>query len=123
MYSSLLERYNKRMEGWKTKNLSLAGRVTLATLVVASLPTYHMQMTIIPKPVVKAIYKHTRICVWGSTEEKSNSFGELGDYLQTETRRFGLKRAVVMNKAMLARMGWRLIPESDSLWSKLLRKK
>lgn len=37
-FSGLLERIKGRLEGWKTRTLSLAGRVTLAKSVLNSIP-------------------------------------------------------------------------------------
>jgi len=46
---------NSRLDGWKTKLLSRAGRVTLAQSVVFALPNYAMQNLWIPEGVCNQI--------------------------------------------------------------------
>lgn len=44
-YTQLLDKYIRRTEGWKSKTLILARRITLANYVITSLPVYQMQTT------------------------------------------------------------------------------
>ena len=48
LYQQLLDRIGPRLEGWKTKLLSLAGRHVLAQSVLTSIPLYHMQSALLP---------------------------------------------------------------------------
>lgn len=41
-YSFLLDKANMRLSGWKSKSLSLAGRLTLSQFVISALPSYVM---------------------------------------------------------------------------------
>lgn len=113
------------MEGWKTKCLSLAGRVTLASSVITSLPTYHMQTVMMPESVIKEIDKYTRQCVWGSTD--GNKKLQLVDWkMVCKAKRqggLGLRHARLMNKALITRSGWRLLQEPNTLWNCMLRAK
>ncbi|XP_031096925.1 uncharacterized protein LOC116001176 [Ipomoea triloba] len=47
-FGNLLDLLKGRMEGWKARILSLAGRVTLAKSVLNSIPTYAMQTAVLP---------------------------------------------------------------------------
>jgi hypothetical protein len=38
----LIERIGQRLQGWKGKMLNRAGRLTLVTTVLSSMPTYHL---------------------------------------------------------------------------------
>lgn len=64
MYEEVIDRFNKRMLGWKAKCLSLTGRVTIAKSILSSLPMYQMQFTKFPKVVHNEIDKVTQR-VWG----------------------------------------------------------
>lgn len=57
MFASLLERIDSRLEGWKTKFLSFAGRQVLAKFVISSIPYYAMQSTLLPEGICDLINK------------------------------------------------------------------
>ena len=47
-YQYLVETISKRIEGWQTKYLSMAGRATLIKAFITSILTYAMQTTLLP---------------------------------------------------------------------------
>ena len=47
-YQYLVGNISKRIEGWQTKYLSMAGRATLIKASITSIPTYAMQTTLLP---------------------------------------------------------------------------
>lgn len=68
-YTELVERFNKRLAGWKSKCLSLVWRITLARSVLNAMPILHMRTTKLPTLVSHDIDKITRH-VWGSNEHR-----------------------------------------------------
>lgn len=50
-----MEKINKKLEGWKSKLLSQAGRTLLIRTVASTIPTYHMQSFALPKVVCKSL--------------------------------------------------------------------
>lgn len=67
-FTHLLEKIDARLEGWKTRHLSLAGRRVMAQSVLASIPYYTMQSTYLPKSICDEIDKKIRHFIWGSRE-------------------------------------------------------
>lgn len=61
---NFLERRRKRMEGWKTKYLSLMGRITLAKSIICGLPIYQTQSALLPSSVTKELDRLVRRCIW-----------------------------------------------------------
>lgn len=55
LHSRLLERMRGRLKGWKSKNLSRAGRITLAKSVLNSVPVFFMQLERLPVKIHKEI--------------------------------------------------------------------
>jgi hypothetical protein len=49
------ERFEKRLSSWKSKHLSIGGRLTLINSVLSSLPMYMMSFFTIPKGVLKKL--------------------------------------------------------------------
>jgi hypothetical protein len=59
-FQYLVENVKARLAGWKAKQLSLAGRITLAKSVIQAIPIYPMMSTPIPKSCLKEIEKVQR---------------------------------------------------------------
>lgn len=49
IYTEVLERVQNKLQGWKTRVLSIEARVTLAKVVISAIPTYVMQTASRPK--------------------------------------------------------------------------
>lgn len=67
-FSGLIDRIEGRLEGWKTKFLSLAGRHTLAQSVLSVIPTYTMQTALLPKGVCMRIEQSIHSFIWGRSD-------------------------------------------------------
>ena len=65
-----MEKFNKKLAGWKGKMLSQAGKVTLLRAYLQSLPTYALSHFKISTKFVDAIDKIKIYFLWSSTEEK-----------------------------------------------------
>ncbi|WJX67493.1 hypothetical protein P8452_51955 [Trifolium repens] len=69
LYEYIIDKVRKRLSSWKAKNLTFAGRITLTQSVLAALPTYVMQTTLLPQGVCNKIEKLMRNFIWGSADE------------------------------------------------------
>ena len=155
LYQQLLDRIGPRLEGWKTKLLSLAGRHVLAQSVLTSIPPlYHMQSALLPILggggggggggwcvggggggmwlwvvllvwLCNQIHKVVRQFMWGSMNERKRIHLLNWDTIARtrEQGGLGIKKVHQMNLAMLVKIGWRLIVETESLWAKVIRGK
>ncbi|CAN1172289.1 Putative ribonuclease H protein At1g65750 [Linum perenne] len=66
-YDYLLDRLDSRLAGWKAENLSLAGRVSLASSVLNSLSCYVMQTAFLPVSLCDKIDRKICNFIWGSS--------------------------------------------------------
>ncbi|CAN1193208.1 Putative ribonuclease H protein At1g65750 [Linum perenne] len=121
-YDYLLDRLDSRLAGWKADNLSLAGRVTLASSVLNSLPCYVMQTAFLPVSLCDKIDRKIRNFIWGS----SNGVRKLHN-VNWETvckpkslGGLGLRSARELNQAFLMKVAWGIITRPDELWAKVL---
>ncbi|XP_031125131.1 uncharacterized protein LOC116027569 [Ipomoea triloba] len=126
-FTELLDRINGRLEGWKTKTLSVAGRVTLAKAVLNAIPTYTMQTSVLPARVCLEIEKRTRRFIWGHTSPDSQSKMNLVRWEVVTTPihagGLGLYRLQTLNQAYMAKLRYRLHTEHDRFWARTILSK
>lgn len=124
-YAHLCEKVDRRLAGWKSKYLSLAGRITLAKSTVSTLATYSMQMAKIPRSICDELDIRSRRFIWGGTEEKKRIHLISWDTLQLPREKGGLgfRSARQINATFLTKLGWQVLTEPNVLWSRVLRHK
>ena len=59
-FSHLCEKIDRRLSGWKTKYLSMAGRITLAKSTISTLANYSMQTAKIPRTICDDLDKKNK---------------------------------------------------------------
>ncbi|XP_019152396.1 PREDICTED: uncharacterized protein LOC109149189 [Ipomoea nil] len=121
-YRSILDRVQSKLEGWKTRFLSLAGRQVLTQSVLNAIPSYAMQTMFLPKGVCDAIDKTTRNFLWGGdgTKRKTSLVNWDTVTLPKEEGGLGIKSMRNMNLALLAKLGWRILKDGTNTWSQIL---
>lgn len=68
IYQYLLDKVRKKLEGWKLHTLFRTARVALIKSALAASPIYFMQMTTIPKTILKEIECCCRQLTWGEMD-------------------------------------------------------
>lgn len=58
---------NDKLQGWKSKSLSMMGKVTLIKFVLSAMPVYLMANTIILKGTILKLEQRSRKFLWGTT--------------------------------------------------------
>ncbi|CAN1188123.1 Putative ribonuclease H protein At1g65750, partial [Linum perenne] len=121
-YDFIQDRMNSRLAEWKAVNLSLAGRVTLATSVLNSIPSYIMQTAFLPFSLCDKIDRIIRNFIWGS-EGGTMKIHNVNWEIVCKPKKFGglgLRSAMDLNKAFLLKLVWNLISRPNELWAKVL---
>lgn len=122
----LLQAMRNTLTGWKSKCLSRAGRITLTKSVLNAIPTFQMQLQKLPASVHKEMGRMSRECIRGDDKQqrKIHMISWQSICKPKANGGLGLRRASDMNKAMLAKLNWRLlIEDEDKLWVRLMRRK
>ncbi|XP_021761146.1 uncharacterized protein LOC110725977 [Chenopodium quinoa] len=124
-FGYLCEKVDRRLAGWKSKFLSLAGRITLAKSTLNTMANYAMQTARTPRSICDDLDKRTRSFLWGGDEEKRRIHLISWESLQKsrENGGLGLRSTRQANMAFLAKLGWRVLTEPNALWSRVLRSK
>lgn len=124
-FSHIINKMQNRLSGWKAKNLSLAGRSTLITFVMSTIPVYAMQTNLLPVTICDNINKLNRNFVWGDSPEKKKI--HLVKWEQVckplEEGGLGIRDTRTNNLANLSKVGWKLIENDIGLWAKVLKAK
>jgi len=124
-YGEVLEKVNSRLTGWKSRTLSLAGRITLTKAVLSSIPVHSMSSIILPASTLESLDKVSRTFLWGGTTDKRKLHLLAWKKIckPKEEGGFGVRGSRDMNKALVAKVGWRLLGDDKSLWARVLRSK
>lgn len=79
----------------------------------------------LPQHTLEQLDRISRDFVWGSTPEKRRQHLIAWDRvcLPKCEGGLGIRKATQMNKALLSKLGWRLLNEKESLWARILRNK
>lgn len=71
LWNPVLDRFERRLAGWKKQLLSKAGRLTLVKNTLSSLPTYFLSLFMVPSSVRHRLEKLERDFLWeGQGEER-----------------------------------------------------
>lgn len=54
-YNFIIDKLHNKLSSWKSKTLSLASRLTLINSITSAIPTYVMQITLLPQRICKEI--------------------------------------------------------------------
>jgi hypothetical protein len=125
VFACLKERVWRRIQGWKEKTLSWAGKEVLIKAVAQSIPTFVMGCFDLTKDMCDQI--STVIArYWWSNQDKDNKIHWISWEKLIKPKEeggLGFKDIHTFNMAMLAKQGWRLIHNPDSLCAQVLRPK
>jgi len=124
-FSYLKDQVWKRIQGWKEIFLSWAGKEVLIKAVAQAIPTFDMGCFDLTKELCDQI--SAMVCrYWWNQQEGQHKIHWLSwENLMKPKREGGLgfRDVHVFNLAMLAKQGWRLCKNPDSLCARILQAK
>jgi hypothetical protein len=124
-FAGIQSRVRKRLDGWKEKFLSQAGREILIKAVVQAIPTYSMSVFRLPKKLCSSLNSMITRFWWGHSDEAKHiswmSWGRLGK--SKLHGGMGFRDLEAFNVALLAKQGWRLVKYPDSLVARVFKEK
>ncbi|GKV15349.1 hypothetical protein SLEP1_g26146 [Rubroshorea leprosula] len=124
-YVFILDKVRAKLEGWKVRFFSLAGRITLINFVMASIPLFYMQSTMLPASILSELDKISRDFLWGSNPDHRKLHLISWDKVSVPKSLggLGIKSAKETNLAAMAKLNWRFFSEKDKLWNSVLIRK
>jgi hypothetical protein len=113
------------MNGWKEKFLSHAGKEILLQAVLQAIPTYTISVFQLPKTLCKVINSMMSKFWWGHKENTSKiawtNWNQLGK--NRDNGGLGYRDLEAFNSALLAKQGWRLFTQPETLVARVYREK
>ena len=124
-FNELKDRVWRRLQGWKEKLLSQAGREILIKAVIQAIPTYAMSCFKLPPGLCSEISSMVMKFWWGQRgmERKVHWLSKQQLSRAKDRGGMGFRDLNLFNKALLARQGWRLVQYPNSLVSRVLKAK
>ncbi|XP_078159587.1 uncharacterized protein LOC144555214 [Carex rostrata] len=124
LFLPLIEKVERRLQGWQSKLLSRGGRLQLVQSVLSTVPIYHMICFILPKWVVARIDRARRSFLWGrggSTNRTLSLCNWSIACLPKDWGGLGLSDLYMRNFSLILRWWWKLYKEPHSIWTQLMR--
>ncbi|KAJ4789773.1 RNA-directed DNA polymerase (reverse transcriptase)-related family protein [Rhynchospora pubera] len=124
VYHQLIEKIERKLAGWKNKLLSRAGRLTLVTSVMTSIPIFFMSVFKLPSWVIKTIDKLRRNFLWGRSPGAATGIPLLAwdrVCLPKPLGGMGVLNLKPLNISLLLKWLWRLFDVQNSQWAVLTR--
>ncbi|CAM8982614.1 unnamed protein product [Rhodiola kirilowii] len=126
MFKAIEEKILRKIVDWKTKILSRAGREVLIKAVIQAIPLYAMSCFKVPTTLCKKIASYILGFWWQNGSSHSRGIHWLKAdilFLEKQLGGLGFRKLNLMNMAMLAKQGWRILTEPSLLVSKIFKSK
>ncbi|XP_021732105.1 uncharacterized protein LOC110698909 [Chenopodium quinoa] len=125
VFEALLNRVWKKLQGWKEKLLSQAGKEILLKSVIQAIPTYLMGVYKFPAEVIRKIHVAMANFWWGKSVDRKRIHWKSRDSMCTLKclGGMGFRDLAIFNDSLLGRQAWRIISQSNSLLSRVMRAK
>lgn len=125
-FNFLVDRIFKSVESWNGHHLSGGGKEVVIKSVIGAIPLYTMQCFLLPKKIVDSISRAILKFWWKRSPDCNQPIHWIKKdllFLSKSDGGLGFKDVVHFNRALLAKLAWKLITQPDALVSKILKSK
>jgi hypothetical protein len=125
-FQSILDSIQSKMEGWRAKTISKAGRGVLIKAVAAAVPSYAMSTFLLPKSFCRKLDQCFKNFWWGFPPKKTRNLSLKSWNSLCSPKALGglgFRKMEDVNLALISKLGWKLLTSSDSMWVQQLQGK
>ncbi|KAK1321143.1 hypothetical protein QJS10_CPA03g01111 [Acorus calamus] len=122
-WAPMIERFEKRLEGWRGNLLSSGGHLILLQVVLSNLPIFFLSIFKIPKGIFDRIDGIRRRFLWcGPVREKKKVHLVKWEIVCSSKKQGGLGVLNLedMNNALLSKWKWRWLTQSSLIWKPIV---
>ncbi|GKB25032.1 RNA-directed DNA polymerase, eukaryota, partial [Tanacetum coccineum] len=122
-WQEIVEKVKSRLSKWKSKTLSIGGRLTLLKSVLGSIPVFHMSIFKVPSKVLHILESIRSHFFNGSHDpgSKKASWVKWNNVLTDKKRDgLGVSRLFALNRGLMIKWVWKFLSQKDSLWTKVI---
>jgi hypothetical protein len=115
-FQSILDSIQSKMEGWRAKTISQAGRGVLIKAVAAAVPSYAMSTFLLPKTFCRKLDQCFKNFWWGFPPKKSRNLSLKSWNSLCSPKALGglgFRKMEDVNLALITKLGWKLLTSSD----------
>lgn len=125
IWKGLLDGCKAKMEGWKSKWLSLVGRILMLKLVVAAMPIFPMACFKLPGSIIKSMQQKMRKFLWNGNQEQDKVPLMAWDRVCKPKGGggVGLCDWRLINEAMGVKLVWQMYSKPEQRWVIILQAK
>ena len=122
LFTSIVDRIKQKALSWSSRFLSTARNLTMLKSVLATMPTYTMSCFHLPNSLSKRIQSALTRFWWDSNSEKKKmswiSWKRMTKSFKTGG--LGFRDITTFNRALLAKLCWRILQNPSCLLAKVL---
>ena len=125
VWEPIINKFEARLNKWRQRSISMAGRITLINVVLTALPLFYMSFFRTPSAVINKLISIQRRFLWGDNQEGRKIAWVAWSQVCAAKERGGLgvKDITAFNKALLIKWKWMMFHYPDQLWNRILTSK
>ncbi|PKA45995.1 Putative ribonuclease H protein [Apostasia shenzhenica] len=124
-FQHIIDSVRDRISSWGTRNLSLAGRVTLINSVLTSIPIFSLSHTFVPGNVMAEIEKLIRRFLWNGN--LTSNAAHLVAWEQVTKPKsaggLGIHRLEEWRSILVAKLAFKFLNNENTLWVRCFQAK
>jgi hypothetical protein len=112
VFQNIIEKVKSKVEGWRAKSLSQAGRLVLIKSVAVAIPSYAISTFLLPKSICNQLDKVFKNFWWGFPFVKTRNltFKSWHSICTPKAiRGLGIRSMKDVNLALISKLGWKLL--------------
>ncbi|KAL0406440.1 UNVERIFIED_CONTAM: putative mitochondrial protein [Sesamum latifolium] len=112
----------QRIQGWNERNLSQAGKMIMIKSVIQSIPTYALSVFRLPDSLLNEIQSLISSFFWDNKDKRKIHWINWHQLCKSrEDGGLGFRQLKAFNSALLAKQLWRLVTNTSSLISQVMK--